>query len=264
MANAEKAHMEKELVNKPLVEAIQEVKWHLDATPHGTHTDPHYRLLLARLSDRVTDDYPEHEELPAASVPDELAANVVQHRFRVGAGLWPLIQVGPGIFTVNSTADYSWSSFRPRVTTAVKTLYDAHPKVGELQITSLVLRYIDAVNFDFEKKSAFDFLKKLKLHVSLPDSLFSDTGVASKASNLALHWSFACIRPKGFLSLRFARGQNAKGPALVWETIVESAADDLPRMPESFEIWLDDAHNLTHDWFFKLIEGDLERRFSSG
>jgi uncharacterized protein (TIGR04255 family) len=33
-------------------------------------------------------------------------------------------------------------------------------------------------------------------------------------------------------------------------------------MPKGFANWIDAAHAITDDWFFKLIEGELERRFS--
>jgi uncharacterized protein (TIGR04255 family) len=35
-------------------------------------------------------------------------------------------------------------------------------------------------------------------------------------------------------------------------------------MPASFSKWLDEAHDLTDEWFFKMIEGELERRFAGG
>ena len=50
--------------------------------------------------------------------------------------------------------------------------------------------------------------------------------------------------------------------AMVWETTVESAGDNLPKMPEGFASWINAAHELTDDWFFKMIEGELERRFA--
>jgi uncharacterized protein (TIGR04255 family) len=55
----------KELKNKPLVEAILELKWTLpaQATP-GMEGDPHYRLLLGRFSERVESSYPFHGPLP--------------------------------------------------------------------------------------------------------------------------------------------------------------------------------------------------------
>lgn len=254
--------MVKELKNKPLVEAIFEIRWKLQGAPSGPKTDPHYKLLLGRLFDRFLLDYPDHEQLPTANIPDELVGYIVQHRFRVAANKWPLVQVGPGIFSVNSTADYTWQDFRPRVVSALEKLYDAHPKVGDLMVTNLILRYIDAVDFDYASDSAFDFLcDNLKLTISLPTNLFNNTDVENRPNSLVWQCSFKCQRPKGIISIRFATGQKNNVPAIVWETIVESAGDDLPSMPKDFSNWIDAAHEITDDWFFKMIEGELERRF---
>lgn len=255
--------MAKDLKNKPLVEAILEIKWGLQGVSPGPQIDPHYKLLLGRLFDRMLKDYPEHEPLPTANIPDEMVGHVVQHRFRVAANSWPLVQVGPGVFTVNSSADYKWSDFRPRVLSAIEKLYDAHPKIGDMNITNLVLRYIDAVDFNYEANNAFNFLRdQLKLNISLSDNLFADTGVENKPNSLTWQCSFKCERPKGIINVRFATGQKVSTPVLVWETTVQSAEGDLPEMPKNFEGWLDAAHEITDDWFFKMIEGELERRFS--
>ena len=255
--------MTRELKYKPLVEAILEVRWMLQGTPPGPQVDPHYKLLLGRLFDRMITDYPEHEQLPAANIPDELVGHVVQHRFRVAANSWPLVQIGPGVFTVNSTADYKWLDFRPRVLSATAKLYDAHPKVGDLKITNLILRYIDAVDFDYVGDNVFGFLRdKLKMNISLPESLFISTGGQNKPNKLVCQYSFKCEKPQGLINIRFATGQKSHTPAVVWETAVETTGEDLPEMPKAFEGWLDAAHKITSDWFFKMIEGELERRFS--
>jgi uncharacterized protein (TIGR04255 family) len=238
--------MAKELKNKPLVEAILEIRWQLRGAPPAPQIDPHYKLLLGRLFDRMRKDYPEHEQLPTANVPDELVGHVVQHRFRLGANSWPLVQVGPGVFTVNSTADYTWRDFRPRVLAAIDRFYDAHPKVGELKITNLILRYIDAVYFDYTNENLFEFLKdKLKCAVSLPDNLFQGAAVENRPNSFTWQTAFKSGNPRGFISIRFATGQKSNGPAVVWETTVESAGDDLPEMPKDFESWLDAAHEIT-------------------
>ena len=255
--------MAKQLKNKPLVEAILEIRWALQGQPPGPQTDPHYKLLLGRLFDRVLSEYPSHEQLATATVPDELVGHIVQHRFRASENGWPLVQIGPGVFSVNSTADYTWSDFRPRVLSAVSKLYDAHPKVNDLKVTNLILRYIDAVEFDFLTNSVFDFLRdKLKVNISLPTNLFEGTGVENRPNSLTVQNSFMCSKPKGIVNIRFATGQKASTPAVVWETTVESAGGDVPDMPAGFESWIDAAHTITDDWFFKMIEGDLERRFS--
>jgi uncharacterized protein (TIGR04255 family) len=80
-----------------------------------------------------------------------------------------------------------------------------------------------------------------------------------------LNWqvSFPLSNPAGNVTLRFATGQRGGNPAFLWETIVSSTRAELPGMPEEFAQWLEAAHSVTHDWFFKLIAGELERRFSS-
>lgn len=94
------------LNNKPLVECILEMRWALVEQAPGLSQDPHFPLLLGRLYDRLNADYPVHEQLPAAEVPSELVGHTVQHRFRRKAEGWPLVQVGPGILTVNDTDGY--------------------------------------------------------------------------------------------------------------------------------------------------------------
>jgi uncharacterized protein (TIGR04255 family) len=116
--------------------------------------DPHYRLLLGRLFDRFQNEYPVHEQLPTASMPDELVGHIVQHRFRSAKDEWPLVQVGPGVFTVNDTHRYTWTDYRQRANEAVLRLYDAHPNVAEFHIQSILLRYIDAVGYNYNRLSA--------------------------------------------------------------------------------------------------------------
>lgn len=254
----------KQLKNKPLIEAILELRWAPISHAAGHESDPHYKLLLGRLYDRLQEKYPEHEQLPTAIIPDELVGYVVQHRFRTSAKGWPLVQVGPGILTVNSTAEYIWEDvFRPRVVEAVGRLYEAHPKKDDLKITNLTLRYIDAVDFDYSKENAYDFLKdKLKVSIALPGNLFENAGVESRPHTFGWQSAFRCSRPQGQVTIRFASGQRQGKPAIIWETTVQSLEGDVPAMPTGFEAWIDAAHDVTDDWFFKLIEGDLERRFS--
>jgi uncharacterized protein (TIGR04255 family) len=145
---------------------------------------------------------------------------------------------------------------------AIKSLYDAHPKAEDMKITNLILRYIDATEFDFRTRNIFEFLEKLKLKISLPDNLFKDRGIENRPNGLTWQCSFKCEKPRGLINLRFATAQKSNENVLVWETTVESAENELPEMPKEFESWIEAAHEITDDWFFKMIEGELERRFS--
>lgn len=249
---------------KPLVEAILELKWVLPAqTAPKIQGDPHYRLLLGRFSEKIEGDYSFHEPLPTAEIPDVMVAHMAQHRFRCAEGKWPLIQIGPGLMTVNETEGYTWEDFKIRCEKAVRSLFDAHPAKESFKVQDLTLRYIDAVDVDFGQETVFQFLQeKMKTNISLPDALFQ--GGRVNASPKAFSWqtSFPHDDPGGLVTLRFAVGQRSGNPALIWETLVQASLERMPAIPEGFSKWLEKAHDLTDDWFFKLIDGELERRFS--
>jgi uncharacterized protein (TIGR04255 family) len=256
----------KDLKNKPLVEAILEVKWALATppppAPPGISVDPHYVFLLGRFFERIQSTYPCHEQLPTAQMPAEMVSQMVQHRFRAAENAWPLVQLGPGIMTVNDTAGYTWPGFQKSCEDAVAALVAAHPAPKELKVDNVVLRYIDAIDFDSESENAFEFLRdKMKVNLALPPSLF-DGGAESRPAAFSWVASFPLKKPDGTVTLKFATGRKPDGrPLLVWETVVISKNTQLPEFPGGFPQWLSDAHETTDDWFFKLIEGELQRRF---
>jgi len=50
--------------------------------------------------------------------------------------------------------------------------------------------------------------------------------------------------------------------SIIFELAVQAGEEDMPTMPEGFANWIEKAHDVIEDWFFKLIEGELERRFA--
>lgn len=248
------------LKNKPLVEAILEVKWQLADDPPAPPSDPHYRLFVGRFYDRVKKEYPAYEALQAAEIPDQMAAYVAQYRFRLKENGWPLIQIGPGMLTLNDTDSYEWPDFEKRAHWALERLFESYP--SKLQIESLVLRYIDAVEVDFSKEDVTSFLRdKFKVTITYPESLFESGQVEKAPSALMLQSAFHSKTPEGTVRLKFGRGKVREKEALVWETLTSSSGRDLPLLPDHFPEWLSAAHMITDDWFFKLIDGELLRRF---
>lgn len=247
------------LHNKPLVEAIFELRWQIV----GAEGDPHYSLFIGKLYDQVKSEYPFHEQLPSAQVPIQIAGNIVQHRFRRDEGKWPLVQVGPGIITVNDTESYTWGDFGERTKSFVKTVYEVYPNSESLKIDNLTLRYIDAFAHNIEQEDSFEYLReKLKCTISLPTQLFEDTSVINRPQGFVLTAAFKVEEPKGKITVKLGSGTHKEKNALIMETGVSSAKDEIPKMPGGFEEWIEKAHSLTDDWFFKFIEGELERRFA--
>jgi len=252
----------KQLKNKPLVEAILEMKWDLKGSQH-MRKDPHYKILLGRLFDRLESDYPHHEQLPSASIPDEMAEYIVQHQFRVKEDGWPLTQVGPGILTVNETEGYTWGNFSSRVKSTITKFFKSYPASEDLKINNLLLRYINAIEFDYKDGNLASFLKdNMSTKIELPKKLFSDEEILEKP--IGLNWiaTYPIKTPGGVIHLKLATGKKKDKPALVLELSVQSAGKDIPNMPDNFNEWFESAHNIIEDWFFKIIEGDLEKRFS--
>ncbi|MBX3301593.1 MAG: TIGR04255 family protein [Nitrospira sp.] len=254
----------KELKNKPLVEVILELKWVLQQGKQGPQFsfDTGYRLLLGRFFEKVKAEYPAHKALPTASVPDEMVAGMVQHRFQTQPDSWPLIQLGPGVLTVNETSGYTWEDFSKRCQKAITYLLEAYPTDGGPKVDELTLWYIDAVECNYSKDNLFKFLEdKMKVKIQLPDSLF--TGIPVGNAPTSFHWEVAypINSPKGQIKMRFRTGVKQDVPAIIWETLVVSKGTDCPALRD-FSGWLTSAHEVTDEWFFRLIEGDLEKRFS--
>lgn len=253
----------KPLTKAPLIEAIFEIKWQLKAVHPGLQSDPHYGLLLGRVYDRLVDRYPLHEQLPTASIPTEMVGGMVQHRFRSGKDKWPLVQLGPGVFTVNDTDKYTWVDFEERVINGVNILFNVYPDKQGLKVNNLRLRYINAIEFRFDEEDIFEFLREqMKINISLHPPLFEDTGVQRAPQNFDCKFAFKCVKPSdAIIQLRLARGSKQNSDALIWETVVETEGDNVPDLPSGLKPWLDSAHAVVEDWFFALIEGDLQKRF---
>ncbi|MCG2767232.1 MAG: TIGR04255 family protein [Chloroflexota bacterium] len=251
------------LRNKPLVEAIFELRWELQSQQGGIRVDPHYGVLVGRLYERVREDYPFHEPLPTATIPEEIAGYVIQHRFRCADGEWPLVQVGPGVVTLNDTREYTWEDFKRRIVALVGALFEAHLDAERgLRVSRVLLRYINAVEFDYSRSDLFHFLKdELKISIEMDEALFENTEVTRVPLGLDARLSFALEDPKGTLHVRFARGEREGSPSVVWETNIQSSGEDAPQSKEVILGWADKAHGVTEDWFFETIEGDLQRRF---
>jgi uncharacterized protein (TIGR04255 family) len=195
-------------------------------------------------------------------LPEPLLVRTIQHRFRSAKGEWPLVQVGPGILTVNETEKYSWPNFQRTAQDVFSKLFDAHPKSAELKITSLVLRYINAIEFDYAQNNILNFLmEQLKTNISFPPNLFQVGSVLPNPNSLDCQTTFPSQNPTGVVVIRLATGHKNKIPALIWEIIFQALQDDLPKLPDNFVTWMTSAHKIIEDCFFELISGELERRF---
>lgn len=250
---------EGKLKNAPLVEAIFEVKWNLDLQPSGMRSDPNFKLLYGRIYDRLTPkEYPSYEPLPTSSMPEEMAAYVIQYRFRKADNEWPLIQLGPGIITLNETKNYDWPDYQRRIASMVTTFFEAYPKSSTLKIDELNIRYIDAVDFNFKDNDLIQYLhEKMKIDIKMPPTLFSnETGVANHPNGFDYRISYPCRG--GIAGIRIVRGQRANRDAIITETTVQIRGKTTPQTSDEILKWVENSHTLVHIWFVKLYKELME------
>ncbi len=248
--------MSRELKNKPLVEAIFELRWALQEVS-GRRIDPYYPIMLGEFFAAVKDQYPHWEALVPPGMPPDLAPHVVHHRFRTAEDHWPLVQLGPGIMTVNDTEGYRWEDFNSGCVALLEVLMGLHAAAGQLfQPVYVSLRYIDAEVLG--DRSVTELLAKLKLKLEPHPQLFASGHVIGPETyHLALALSYPSVHPKGMFTARFNQGEKNDQPGLIWDTQIQSSGDDAPGEQSAIEQWLEAAHTTTSDWFSRQIEGDL-------
>jgi uncharacterized protein (TIGR04255 family) len=251
------------LKNKPLVEAIFELKWKLHEMPGGYRFDKFYEISIGRLFEKLRSKYPFQEQLETVNMPDEIAGYVVQYRFRKAENDWPVVQIGPGIITLNETDKYVWKEFKENAKKLVDNLIQIRTEYEKPVFNGFLLRYIDAIDYNYDEENVYDFLKdKMKLRIELYPNLFEGTKVQSLPATFDHKFSYPSEKPKGIVSLRFFRGKRFNKDSLLWETMVSVNDEETLNAKGNIIKCLEEAHDLTHNWFFKIISGELEKRFS--
>jgi uncharacterized protein (TIGR04255 family) len=247
------------LPKAPLVEAIFEMQWQtIDGKGDST-----YPLSVGRLYSEMGTEYPATEDLPIVEVPARMTMNMVRHRFRTKQQGWPLMQIGPGILTVNDTEAYRWEDFQNRIKTITGKMFNLYSPKEAIKIQSLLLRYINAIELDFDAVNVIDFLaSKLKLDIKLPGALFEKHDINKQPAGFALQLDHVGKEPNGIAKIHIARGAKNQKPALIWELHFRSLEAQIPQLPEKFNDWLTGAHDLIEDWFIAMSKGDLLDSFS--
>ncbi|MBL7185060.1 MAG: TIGR04255 family protein [Phycisphaerae bacterium] len=259
--------IEETLKNPPIVEALVEIRWELKEKTSGGHVDPHYQFLLGTFRKSIEREYPFHEALPTSEVPDEITGGIVKHRFRVEKDAWPLVQIGPGVVTVNIAENYgTFENFKPKAVNVVKALFESHPEPRDLKIKSLMFRYIDAVEFDYSANDVCEFLSNsMNVESKIPEFLLIPEKIEKLPVGYSVENSFRCNNPPGVASLRIDTGHKSKKRAIIWNQILKSSGEDVPDdMPTGFENWISEAHEVIYTWFESIIKGKLKDEFNRG
>lgn len=262
--------MSSQLKNPPLVEALLELKWDLQKSGGPDNfVDPGFKIASFRLYDRIKKRFGHIQELPITIIPEEMTAYAVRNQFRAEQNGWPLVQIGPGVASVNLTPPYSWADFTRNVKYFVPHLFASYKGVipgqpdYQLHLNSAVLRYINGIEWDWSSGNTLEFLRdSLHTNVSLPDKITAESPDACPV-NVNLQIGYPIDEPKGQRLIRISTGKVGQTNGLVVEIMFVSAGIDTPQLDnvENFMKWVNGAHTVIEKSFFSLIEGELHKRF---
>jgi uncharacterized protein (TIGR04255 family) len=99
------------LPNAPLQEVIFEVKWDLDVKEETNQTyDKGFDIAAGKFSGIVQEKFPVVRRKLPEEIPNNFLNYKTVYQYKSGEQTWPILQLGPGIFTVNDTdKNYDWN-----------------------------------------------------------------------------------------------------------------------------------------------------------
>jgi uncharacterized protein (TIGR04255 family) len=252
------------LLHPPLVEAIFELRWELKTDPEtGRMRDPSYPMMYGRLYERLKKDFPFVEDLPSNQAHPEATPFIPRHRLRKEKNGYPLLQVGPGILTVNDVKDgYSWHSYKVLILRLVECIIELFPEETPLNFVKCEMRYVNAIRFDLSRESPLSFLaEKLHTKIELDPAISILNKLNERPNAVALNLAYALEKPIGNLALQMQLGQVEGKPAYILQSLVQSHGELVPAELESFMGWLEDAHEVSLNCFHTLCKGTLMEKF---
>ncbi len=239
------------LPKAPLQEAVFELRWDLDVAPDTQQEmDTGFELAQGKLQGLAAEEFPLIRRRAPSEFPTSLFNYKIVHQFWRGEGIFPVIQLGPGIFTVNDTEkNYDWEkAFFPLVKKSLGWLYQAYE--NNLQPNFINLRYIDSVNLpDYDFKGDWLAFIKKNLKIDLKNHFTHD----GTLRHFNINQSFE-LEGGGELNITVSSGRSkqSEDPVLIWQTGVV----DVGRFHrEEILAKLQSAHRHTHELFLEMTKG---------
>lgn len=252
------------LLHPPVIEAIFELRWEIENDQqNGRMRDPSYPMMYGRLYERLKKDFPVIEDLPSVQAHPETTPFVPRHRMRKERNGYPLIQVGPGIITVNDAKGYCWTNFRALILRLVESVADLYPATNQpLNFIKSEIRYVNGIRFDIARENPLSFLaEKLHMKVELDPELFELNKLNERPNAVGLNLSYALEKPMGNLAISANLGQFEGKPAFIQQTLIQSFGELTPSDVAGFTPWLDEAHNVAENCFQVFCKGALMEKF---
>jgi uncharacterized protein (TIGR04255 family) len=245
------------LPNAPLQEVIFEIRWLLQhAEGSDMLQDPEFELAKGRLSTILEKELPVHKRIPPSEIPEQLLFYRPVYQYWKGEKIWPVVQLGPGIFTVNCTDDwYDWDeNYFPFLQKAIHWLIQAYKK--PIQFAFASLRYIDAIKV--EKYGGMD--EGWRKFISKWFNFTYDNSFNTRGSEKQIQINQVFEMEDGSsLQIQLSEGKQNNETALVWQTAVQRKQSFTE---DQLIEWVVKAHDTTHELFKDMIKPELYASFT--
>lgn len=252
------------LLHPPLIEVIFELRWEIEADQQSQKMrDPSYPMMYGSLYERLKKELPVIEDLPSTQAHPESTPYVPRHRMRREKDGYPLVQIGPGILTVNESKNYSWGQFSKLALKMIGAIVDLFPhQTMPLNFIKSELRYVNGIKFDIARENPLAFMKeKLHMNIEMDTELFEKNRLNERPNALGLNIAYALEKPLGNLAISANLGQFEGKPAFIQQTLIQSFGELAPTNTEGFEPWLEEAHQTAENTFQVFSKGELMQRY---
>lgn len=239
------------LEGAPLQEVITEIRWSIETDDDRNA----YQFLIGDLYAEVKRQFPFREVLIPNGFPIEMFGGRPALRFRVAKDGYPLIQIGPGLLTINTIGDeYDWDTHSKDIELVLTNFFTVSK--FENKRLNVTLAYIDFLTFDFEEHNVIEYLSN-NLNTQVQFN-FIDSKEMPKLFNLTIGYA----EEVGTVNINVARGKNPLGEdgiAIQTNVIMEALAFEQGEIQKR----LDAAHTWCSELFKKMTDGELYNSFSS-
>lgn len=239
----------------PIIEAIFEIRWRVweKGKSQIEPLDKKYKFFPGMFYEKIKETFPYVEVLPNTRIPDEMDLYLPRFRFRKIQNGYPLVQIGPGILTVNIDKKFTQEIF---YNTCMEVLEIFFGIMDDLEIVRIQIHYIDGFDFDYGNKNVFEFLdKKLETHFSFTPDLFQITNITQKPSKFHLESTYRVNEPLGFFMCQLRSGIHKlnNNKVILMDTIFFSSSEEVPKK-ELIPDWILKADEVIHTWFYRMID----------
>ena len=238
------------LPKAPLQEAIFEVRWELDIDPSSNQQlDLGFSLAQGKLQEIVKEQFPVYKRKLPHGLPDQMLQYQAVNQYWCNNETWPVLQLGPGIFTINDTEkNYDWiQTYLPLINNAFDWVYKAYD--GDIRIKSASLSYIDSVRLkDYGYEGRWQDFIQDHFNFSFVNS-FNPRGLIKGVQ----FDQFFEMEDKSSLHVAMNSGKYrlTEEDAFIWQTAVVKN-DRFEK--DSLLRWVENAHSITSDLFREMTK----------